>query len=123
MGYGADMAVENVIIEMKLPMATLETDPEAEMKLKVWKEDAGALTAEKIYRCMRLQGVSVREKREINRLFYWDSHHLWEPKESYEVNQKQWQKISERVKADLKSFTKSKSDTESLEKNLGYLCQ
>ena len=42
-----DMAVENVIIEMKLPMVTLETDPEAEMKLKVWKEDVGALTAEK----------------------------------------------------------------------------
>ena len=114
-----DMAVENVIIEMKLPMVTLETDPEAEMKLKVWKEDVGALTAEKIYRYMRQQGVSAREKQEINRLFYRDSHHLWEPGANYEVNEKQWQKISERVKADLKSFTKSKSNTESLEKNLG----
>ncbi len=114
-----DMAVENVIIEMRLSMVTLETDSEAEMKLKVWKEDAGALTAEKIYRYMRRQGVSVREKQEINRLFYRDSHRLWESGENYEVNQKQWQKISERIKADLKSFTKSKSNTESLEKNLG----
>ncbi len=31
----------------------LETDPEAEMKLKVWKEDAGSLTAEKIYRYIK----------------------------------------------------------------------
>lgn len=114
-----DMAVENAIIEMKLSMVTLETDPEAEMKLKVWKEDVGALTAEKIYRYMRLQGVSVREKQEIDRLFFRDSHYMWEPKEGYEVNQQQWQKISERVKADLRSFTKSKSNTESLEKNLG----
>lgn len=114
-----DMAVENAIIEMKLSMVTLETDPEAEMKLKVWKEDVGALTAEKIYRYMRLQGVSVREKQEINRLFFRDSHHMWVPKEEYEINQQQWQKISERIKADLKSFTKSKSNTESLEKNLG----
>ncbi len=114
-----DMAVENVIIEMKLPMVTLETDPEAEMKLKVWREDAGGMTAEKLYRYMKLHGVSVREKQEINRLFYRDSHHLWEPRKEYEVNQKQWQKISERIKADLKSFTKSKSNTESLEKNLG----
>jgi predicted metal-dependent peptidase len=68
---------------------------------------------------MRLQGVSVREKQEINRLFFRDSHHMWVPKEEYEINQQQWQKISERIKADLKSFTKSKSNTESLEKNLG----
>lgn len=114
-----DMAVENVIIEMKLPMVTLQTDPEAELKLRVWKEDAGGLTAEKLYRYMKLQGISNREKQEIHRLFYRDSHHLWEPKEEYLVNQKQWQRISERIKADLKSFTKSKSNMESLEKNLG----
>jgi len=113
-----DMAVENVILEMKLPAVTVETDPEAVMKLQIWQEDVGTLTAERIYRYMRKNPVSQREKEEIRRLFYRDSHHMWVPKEELLVTQKQWEKISERVKADLKSFTKSKSNTDSLEKNL-----
>lgn len=114
----ADMAVENAIIEMNLPFVSVKTDPEAERKLRIWKEDVGALTADKIYRYMRNNPVSSREKEEIRRLFYRDSHHMWMPREELLVTQKQWQKISERVKADLKSFTKSRSNTESLEKNL-----
>lgn len=113
-----DMAVEHTIIEMRLPAATVSTDPEAEAKLRVWKEDAGALNAEKIYRYMKLNPVSDREKLELNRLFFWDSHHLWQPAEELFVTREQWQKISERIKADLKSFTKARSNTESLQENL-----
>ena len=113
-----DMAVEHTIIEMHLPYVTVSTDPEAEAKLRVWKEDVGALTAEKIYRYMKLNPVSVREKEEIKRLFYRDSHHLWQQREELVVTQEQWQKISERIKADLKSFTKARSNTESLQENL-----
>lgn len=114
-----DLAVENTIMEMNLPFVRVETDGEAESKLRIWKEDVGILTAEKIYRYIRKNPISAREKGELNRLFFRDSHHLWVPGEKYEVSQQQWQKISERVKADLKSFTKNKSNTESLEKNLG----
>ncbi len=113
-----DMAVEHTIIEMHLPYVTVSNDPEAEAKLRVWKEDVGALTAEKIYRYMKLNPVSVREKEELKRLFYRDSHHLWQQREELVVTQEQWQKISERIKADLKSFTKARSNTESLQENL-----
>ncbi|MBQ9141499.1 MAG: hypothetical protein IJX63_06850 [Lachnospiraceae bacterium] len=113
-----DMAVEHTIIEMRLPAATVSTDPEAEAKLRIWKEDVGALTAEKLYRYMKLNPVSDREKQEINRLFYRDSHHLWQQIEELLVTQEQWQKISERIKADLKSFTKARANTESLQENL-----
>lgn len=113
-----DMAVEHTIIEMHLPAATVSTDPEAEAKLRVWKEDVGALTAEKIYSYMKLNPVSDRERQELNRLFYRDSHHLWQQAEELLVTQEQWQKISERIKADLKSFTKARSNTESLQENL-----
>lgn len=113
-----DMAVEHTIIEMRLPAATVSTDPEAEAKLRVWKEDVGAVTAEKIYRYMKLNPVSDREKQELNRLFYRDSHHLWQQAEELFMTQEQWQKISERIKADLKSFTKARSNTESLQENL-----
>lgn len=113
-----DMAVEHAIIEMHLPAATLRTDEEAAAKLRVWKEDVGALTAEKLYRYMKANPVSDRERQELHRLFYRDSHHLWQPAEELFVTQEQWQKISERIKADLKSFTKARSNTESLQENL-----
>ncbi len=113
-----DMAVEHTILEMKLPSATIRTDEEAAAKLRVWKEDVGSLTAEKIYRYMKANPVSDREKQELRRLFYRDSHHLWQAVEELVVTQEQWQKISERIKADLKSFTKARSNTESLQENL-----
>ncbi|MBQ7774868.1 MAG: hypothetical protein IJ379_03015 [Lachnospiraceae bacterium] len=113
-----DMAVEHTILDMHLHAVTLSTDAEAAVKLRVWKEDVGALTAEKIYRYMKANPVSDREKQELNRLFYRDSHHLWQQAEELVVTQQQWQKISERMKADLKSFTKARSNTESLEENL-----
>lgn len=49
----ADLAVEGVILEMGLPIAALDTDAEARGKLRVWQEDAGSLTAERIYKYMR----------------------------------------------------------------------
>ena len=72
----ADMAVESVILEMDLPMASLDTDPEAEAKLRVWREDVGALTAERIYRYMKYNPVTPRERQELTALFYRDDHTL-----------------------------------------------
>lgn len=114
----ADIAVENVIIEMGLSGAALDTDSEAERKLKVLKEDAGALTAEKIYKYYRNNPPSEREKGEIIRIFKRDVHTLWKPSEELEITMEQWKKISERIKADLKSFTKAKQGADVLEKNL-----
>ena len=114
----ADMAVENTILELGFSTAALDTDDEAAGKLRVWREDVGALTADRIYRFLRHQSISDRERGELQRLFCRDSHHLWQPAEEIFVTQEQWKKISERIRADLKSFSKSRSDTESLEKNL-----
>ena len=43
---------------------------------------------------------------------------LWVPREEVVMTLEQWKKISERIKADLKSFTKAKTGAETLEKNL-----
>lgn len=112
----ADMAVESVILDMNLPMTALDTDGEAETKLRIWREDVGALTAERIYKYMRHGPVSVRERQELTELFYRDSHEWWIVPEEIQITQEQWRKVSERVKADLKSFTKNRTNTESLEK-------
>ncbi len=114
----ADMAVESVILEMGLPIAGLDTDAEAEGKLCVWREDVGALTAERIYKYIRHNPITPRERQELIRLFYRDNHERWVPTEEIQMTPEQWKKISERVKADLKSFTKGRTNTQSLEKNL-----
>lgn len=113
-----DMAVESVIIEMGMPMATVDPDGEAEGKLRIWREDVGALTAERIYKYMRINPITPREKQELIRLFYRDSHELWKPAEEIQMTPDQWKKISERVKADLKAFTRTRTNTTGLEKNL-----
>ena len=114
----ADIAVENVIIEMSLSSVTLQSDKDALRKLAILKEDAGALTAERIYRFFTNNPPSVREKEEYKTLFQRDSHVLWTPQEEVMMTLEQWKKISERVKADLKSFTKAKTGAETLQKNL-----
>lgn len=114
----ADIAVENVIIDMKLPGVTLEQDADAVRKVKILREDIGPLTAERIYRYLRHNPLTPGEKQDLQRLFVKDIHSLWKPAEQLEITQEQWKKISERVKADLKSFTKAKSGAETLEKNL-----
>lgn len=114
----ADIAVENVILDMKLPGIALEQDAELAGKLRVLKEDAGALTAERIYRYLQKNPLTPSTRSEWGRLVFRDEHRLWKPAEQLEITGEQWKKISERIKADLKSFTKMKSGGESLEKNL-----
>ncbi len=114
----ADIAVEKVILDMDLAGTSLETDPEARRKLQILQEDAGMLTAERIYRYFRLNPISTRERKEFIALFRRDDHALWKPAEQLEMTMEQWKKISERVRADLKSFSKNKTGAEALEKNL-----
>lgn len=114
----ADAAVENVILEMGLHMAVLETDAEARNKLHYLKEDVGVLTAERIYRYLKNNPVSNRERVRWSRLFCRDVHVYWHEQEELSITEEQWKKVSERIKADLKSFSKDKNRSESLEKNL-----
>ncbi len=109
----ADLAVEGVILEMGLPIAALDT---ARGKLRVWQEDAGSLTAERIYKYMRHNPMGPGERQDLLRLFYRDSHERWTPRGEVQMTPEQWRKISERVKADLKSFTRGRA--QGLEKNL-----
>lgn len=114
----ADIAVENVILDIRLTGAALKEDEDMRRKLRVLGEDIGPLTAERIYRYLRRNPITSSEKEELMRLFKRDVHDLWTPKEELAVSVEQWKKLSERIKADLKSFTKARQGTESLEKNL-----
>lgn len=113
-----DIAVENVILDMGLAGVALETDTEASGKLKILREDVGPLTAERIYRYFRLNPLTRETEAELTALFQRDVHSLWKTAEQLEITKEQWKKISERVKADLKTFSKAKKGAETLEKNL-----
>lgn len=114
----ADLAVENTILEMQLAAAALPTDGDGAMKLRVLKEDAGGLTADRLYRYFCQSPPAPGEMKELKSLFYRDEHALWKPREEMAVTKEQWKKISERVRADLKSFTRAKGGSETLQKNL-----
>lgn len=116
----ADIAVENVVLEMGLHGSALKRDEGALRKLKVLKEDISSLTAEKIYHYLKNGNVSDNQMAEYIRYFNMDDHIYWMPTQSEEmvVTPEQWKKISERVQADLKSFSQGKNNSESLEKNL-----
>ncbi|MCR5596477.1 MAG: VWA-like domain-containing protein [Lachnospiraceae bacterium] len=109
-----DIATENVIMELGLYQTTLKDDPERAVKLKTLKDRAGGLHAQALYRLLLVEEPSERETEDLIRLFKRDDHYLWAPTESLEVSLEQWKKISERIKADLKSFSKGHTDSESL---------
>lgn len=114
----ADIAVENTILEMELSYANLKKDEEAKAWLLKLKEEAGNLTAEKLYRFFKKSPLEQEEREELQMLFQKDEHILWKEQEQLFITEEQWKKIGERVKADLKSFSKNKTGSESLTKNL-----
>jgi len=114
----ADVAVESAILEITPPAIALRRDEEAARKLHWMKKDAGGLTAEKIYRLFKRDGIGPLERGELKMLFCRDAHMYWAKREELSVSQEQWKKISERVKTDLKTFSRDKNRSESLEKNL-----
>lgn len=113
-----DIAVEHTIVDMDLPLTRLSTDDILRSRLDVLKKQAGGLTAEKIYRYFRIEEPSDKASAEWYKLSHYDEHIYWDKREELELSMEQWRKISERIKADLKSFSKDKNNAESMEQNL-----
>ncbi len=114
-----DMAVENVA--MSLGISGLETVGDAQCRetLAQWKKiSAGALTAERIYRKLREDRLGVGELSELGSLFRRDVHERWGATGTLEITAAQWKKISERIKAELKSFSEDKSDDKSGDRSI-----
>ncbi|MCD7737621.1 MAG: VWA-like domain-containing protein [Lachnospiraceae bacterium] len=119
-----DIAVENIILEMKFPSAELKRDPEQRDCLRRISMRVPALTADQMYREFIANGLSEEGCREYGRLFSLDDHESWRiPKEEAKqpemiVSEEDFKKIARRIRADLKSFSRNKSGSESFEKNM-----
>ncbi len=114
----SDAAVEATIQSINLPAVMIEKDAEIADRLAILKRQAGALTAERIYKYLRVNDLSEAGKREWFLLYHRDEHLYWRPKKEVTVIQQKWLKISERVKAELKSFSKEGAGSEELDGNL-----
>lgn len=114
----ADIAVENVMLEMGLHFLKLHRDAERKAELASLKEVCGALTAEKLYRYFEREKPDEERLAAWKLLFYRDEHTYWRKPGQMEIPLAQWKKISERIKTDLKTFSNGKSQSDSLEKNL-----
>ena len=117
----ADMAVENAILSLGISGIDVTGDRERRETLDEWRKKAGALTAERIYRNLKNDRLGTTELLELANLFRRDIHESWaaaENAETLEITQEQWKKLSERIKAELKSFSEDKSDDKSILQNL-----
>ncbi len=115
-----DIAVENIILEMELPMAALSRDSEEKNQITRIRKWVPQLTAERIYREFLVNGLSRDAETRYKKLFSVDNHESWRSgaREELVMSEEDWKKISERIKTELKAFSKDKSGSESMESNL-----
>ena len=113
-----DMAVENTVMSLNLRGIDTIGDEKRKEILARWKERAGTLTADRIYRNFANDRLGVSELLELGNLFRRDVHEGWQAAEVLEITEVQWKKISERIKAELKSFSEDKSDDKTMLQNL-----
>lgn len=114
----ADMAIENAVLELGLSGMEASCDEKKREVLNAWRNHVGVLTAEKIYRRLLDEPVNAEELDKLRSLFFYDRHMSWTEQETIEITTEQWKKISERIKAELKSFSKDKMDKKSMIQNL-----
>lgn len=113
-----DIAVEHTILDWNLHLTSLSSDDLLQSRMDVLEKQAGGLTAERLYRHFRIEEPSEKAMQEWHKLCHYDEHRYWDRQEELELSQTEWRKISERIKADLKSFSKEKNSAESMEENL-----
>lgn len=112
-----DIAVENTIMELEIPSASLSRDDEALSMIAQLKKNVTEITAEKLYREFMVHGISDERCDNLKRLFTVDFHDNWrkqEAPEEYVVTEEQWKEIARRIKTDLGSFSKGQTGSEEL---------
>ncbi|MCR4619029.1 MAG: VWA-like domain-containing protein [Lachnospiraceae bacterium] len=114
----SDIAVWTVTMELDTYKDLSDADAERRLKLKTLRKRCPQLSAQKLYRLFLLEPPSFDEGAQLKRLFCTDVHELWIEPEKFEISLEQWKKITERIKADLKSFSKNKAGGESLDLEL-----
>lgn len=117
----SDIAVEYIILSMDIPGASLMKDDEARTIISRLKKWVPEITAEKLYREFAANGISNDAYKDYVRLFRMDTHPArvtYKDEPETILTEEDWKKIAERVKAELKSFSKENGGDESIFENL-----
>lgn len=104
-----DLAAEHAVMELMLPETELKSDLRKKEALSYFENQGVKLTAEKLYRYLRRNPLAVDEQAFLARLFYMDDHDGWGEREELVISLAEWKRISERAKAELKSFSQGKN--------------
>ena len=117
----SDIAVENIILNMDIPEGAMLKDTEEKIVLQKLSKWIPKLTAESIYREFMVGGISKESEKEYEKLFSFDTplprKTLKEEKQMI-LTEQDWEKITRRVKAELKSFSKDVKGSEQMLMNL-----
>lgn len=117
----SDIAVENTILEMELEGTSMMRDDEERTIINRLKKWVPVISADKLYREFAVGGISRESEERYKRIFAMDRHR---PRASYKdepetfLTQEDWEKIAERVKAELDSFSDKGKNGESISENL-----
>ena len=117
-----DITVENIILELGIGSAAMTRDDEQRVVLARISKWCPEITADRLYREFMINGISKASESDYRRLFSLDIHNAWKGREAASeeiiITEEEWRKISERIKADLKTFSKNKTGSESLDNNI-----
>lgn len=104
-----DLAAEHAVMELMLPETELKSDLRKKEAFSYFENQGVKLTAEKLYRYLRRNPLAVDEQAFLARLFFMDDHDGWGEREELVISLAEWKRISERAKAELKSFSQGKN--------------
>lgn len=116
----ADIAVEDVILSLDIPMAALDRDEEEREALESIKLRVKKLTADKLYQDLMREPFSKDEEEKYHELFAVDAHNSWHKRvvREQKLSEEEWKKLAERMKTEMKLFSKNRTDAEKLRLNL-----
>ncbi len=124
----ADIAVENIILDMDFASAALSRDEEEKKIIDMLKKNIPVFTADRIYRFFMTIGISEDAKENYESLFAIDRHIFWNTDNEEKQNDKNeiiiskedWEKISRRIKTEISQFSSNKKFSENISDNIDY---
>ncbi len=123
----ADIAVENIILDMDFGAAALSDDEERRKVIEILKQNIPVFTADRIYRYFKTVGITEEAKDKYKDLFRIDRHIHWyaqkdenNTKEEIIVSKDDWEKISRRIRTEISQFSKNKNLLDDITENIDY---
>ena len=113
-----DGAVEAVIVNLNIRSLALPEDDELRQRFKGLKQEAGVLSAGRLYRYFVNVKLPIRSRAAYIKSFLRDDHRYWREQEKLEITQEQWEQLSRRIRTEIKAFSADKALAEALEDGL-----